>query len=399
MIITPAQRIVAFIELIVLLVCLTARPSYAESFDQSGTIWGPALEWTLDNPHAEGNRYDLAARVTFTHSASGETRRTGMFYSGDEQWKFRFTGARTGTWTFESTSDSPPLHGKKGVVEIAPATDPHACGFLVAHQSKFARHVGEHGELEAIVPNVRFYKSAVDLLEQADRRPVLLERRFSYLRDDVWDMATTRRAFWQFTLAGGVGAIWGHYPQGCTAHVAGDYPHPEQLRTHRDFWRTRFLIDVQPTSNLSDDEDTLVLASPDGRAVFYREDAESIQLDLSGLEGPQPAIAVDTRKDYAEIDLGALRPGEHTWQAPRRSDWALAIGAFPDRSLPEEASAQSASNHANVFRPFACFPPSMAMTSTSSSPLMSPATRLVMPKTLPFEISSEAANGKSARRL
>lgn len=519
---TLSQRIAAS----AVILCLTAASGDAQGLNQSGTVWGPVLEWTLHHAHAEGNPFDVLARVTFTHAESGETRRTGMYYVGNQQWKFRFAATRTGTWTFESMSDHPPLHGKQGIVEIASATDPQARGFIVAHQSKFARNIGELGELEAIVPNVYmnyrefgdpsdcgwtdvsrtfgdtdvlesyldeaeehgcnaiqalvgnqwfqsdvvssrdhdhenpdpktfealeqaiqaahrrgmhlhiwawgdearhwtavdvggingtadlrlqryiaarlgplpgwtmsygfdlgewvtadqvsqwhehlqqemswphllgaredskfkpsatldilahdlrvenyFYRSAVELLEQAGGRPVLLERRFSYLRDGVWDMATTRRAFWQFTLAGGVGAIWGHYPNGCSAHVEGDYPHPQQLRTHRDFWRTHFLLDMRPANDLSQDEDTLVLASPDGRAVFYREDAESIQLDLSGRDGPQTASAVDTTREYAEIELGILEPGQHTWNAPRRSDWAIAVG--PLRSGRSEAA-------------------------------------------------------------
>lgn len=47
------------------------------------------------------------------------------------------------------------------------------------------------------------------------------------------------------------------------------------------------------------------------------------------MDGPQPAIALDTMKPYAELDLGTLDPAERTWRAPYRSDWAIAVGAFP----------------------------------------------------------------------
>lgn len=165
-------------------------------------------------------------------------------------------------------------------------------------------------------------------LGQTPARPVMFEQRFSYLRHDFWDMDRTRRAIWQFTLAGGAGGIWGHYPPDCSAFAEGEYPDPEQLRTHRRFWRERFLIDMQPANELSDNE-TLVLRSSGARhTVFYREDAESIHLDLSTMDGPQPAVAVDTMKDYTEIDVGTLKPAERTWRAPYRSDWAIAVGAF-----------------------------------------------------------------------
>lgn len=174
----------------------------------------------------------------------------------------------------------------------------------------------------------RFYESAVDLLEQAEGRPVLLERRFAYLRDGVWDMDATRRAFWQFTLAGGVGAIWGHYPPECSAHVAGDYPHPEQLRTHRRFWRHRFGPTMRRAPEFASPP-TRALTDDLGNSVFYHENTDEISLPLSTMQDARPAIAVDTRKAYREIDLGQLEPTDQYWQAPYASDWAVAVGEFP----------------------------------------------------------------------
>jgi hypothetical protein len=63
--------------------------------------------------------------------------------------------------------------------------------------------------------------------------------------------------------------------------------------------------------------------------IFYRDEADSLRLDLRGMGGEQRAVAVDTRRPYEEIDLGALPPREQTWQAPNRSDWAIAVGEFP----------------------------------------------------------------------
>jgi hypothetical protein len=83
-------------------------------------------------------------------------------------------------------------------------------------------------------------------------------------------------------------------------------------------------------NDLSRDDTTLVLQASDSHAVFYREDAESIHLDLSAMDGRQPAVALDATKEYAEIDLGTLDPTEQTWRAPYRSDWAIAVGAFPN---------------------------------------------------------------------
>jgi hypothetical protein len=187
-------------------------------------------------------------------------------------------------------------------------------------------------------PRDRFYDSATELLDRANGRPVLLERRFSYLRDDIWDMDTTRRAFWQLTLAGGVGAIWGHYPPNCAAYVEGNYPHPEQMRTHRTFWKHRFRLDMYPDLE-SVPPPTRVFTNGDDRLIVYREESTRIRLPLSQLESAQRSVAVDTRKPYEEIDLGLLSSEDQTWQAPHVSDWVIAVGDFS--SLDAEIQARN----------------------------------------------------------
>jgi hypothetical protein len=61
---------------------------------------------------------------------------------------------------------------------------------------------------------------------------------------------------------------------------------------------------------------------------FRRDLVRANGMDLSGMKGKQTAVAVDARRRYEEIDLGELPPGEHEWQAPCKSDWAIAIGWF-----------------------------------------------------------------------
>jgi hypothetical protein len=72
------------------------------------------------------------------------------------------------------------------------------------------------------------------------------------------------------------------------------------------------------------------MISDKGRAGFYAENAESITMDLSDMDGRRPAVAVDTKKQYREIEIGPLKPGKHTWKAPHKSDWAIAVGNFED---------------------------------------------------------------------
>lgn len=133
----------------------TPTPELEGELDQTGLLWAPYLEWSLENPGYQGNPFDLIAEVTFTHTESGEVRRTQMFYAGGHTWKFRFTGTRTGGWTFKTESaQSLDLNGHSGKVTILPNPDPKIRGFLVNHGNKFARQVGEDGELEAFIFNV-----------------------------------------------------------------------------------------------------------------------------------------------------------------------------------------------------------------------------------------------------
>jgi hypothetical protein len=122
--------------------------------DQVGTLWAPFLEWSLENTTYSGNPFDLEAWATFAHQESGEVRRTGMFFAGDDVWKFRFTGTRTGEWHFVTSSPDPDLDGHSGRVLIQPNPDPNIKGFLVNHGNRFAYQVGENGDLEAFIFNV-----------------------------------------------------------------------------------------------------------------------------------------------------------------------------------------------------------------------------------------------------
>ena len=168
-------------------------------------------------------------------------------------------------------------------------------------------------------PTSGFYDIAVEELDASSNRPVVFDRRFIHLRDGVWDMETTRRALWQFTLAGGAGAVWGH--------EGTEYPAKEQLRTFHTFWHTRerFDLDLVRANAVTDGWG---LRAPDGkRYVAYAEGVSSLDLDLGGAAEPLAAVAVDTLASYAEIDLGVLGKTSHTLSLPHTSDWAIAASA------------------------------------------------------------------------
>ncbi len=487
-----------------------------EGTDRLGILWEPFLEWELYFPGYEGNPFDLEARVVFTHKRSGEKISTGIFYDGNDTWKFRFTGTRTGLWTFESTSGTEAFNGYSGRVIIEPNPDLDARGFISSRGNRFVRQGPTEHDEDAFIPNVwinyrnwgstdragwtgisstfadpsmveaflddaashgmnavqaiianqwftkdvarwdhidnenpdpetfhalenaiiqahqrgmfihiwmwgdeerrwtpagltggingeadrrvqryiaarlgplpgwtmgkgidlmewtttgqvaewvdylqeqsgwprmlggreertfltpgntnylshdlrmddNFYSQATGLIDYAAGRPVWLTRRFTWMRDNVWDVNTTRRALWQFTMAGGVGAIWGHFPPGSSPYKEGNYD-KEQMTTYSNFWRDRFLLEMEPANDLSDG--SLVLKKKWTNFVFYKEDAGLIQIDLSSAAGPLRAIAIDARADYKEIDIGIFDPAGHRWVAPYNSDWAVAVGNF-----------------------------------------------------------------------
>ncbi len=118
--------------------------------DRSGTLWRYE-EWNVSNPSYSGNPYDVIANVTFTHTGSGETRTTQMFYRGNGTWSFRFTGTRTGEWTFTTESDDEDLNGLDGTVDVD--DNPGTEGFLTHEEDRFAVQTG-NGETEGYVFNV-----------------------------------------------------------------------------------------------------------------------------------------------------------------------------------------------------------------------------------------------------
>ena len=135
-------------------------------------------------------------------------------------------------------------------------------------------------------------------------------------------------------VPGGVANIWGNLQSGSiVSEQSLPYPRPEWIKSHAEFFRDRFLPDMAPCDDFSG---PACLKDRSGaRYVFYAEDASSIDLELSSVEHASRAIAVDTLRAYAEIELGTFRPSRQTWIAPYRSDWAIAVGDFPRLAAEE----------------------------------------------------------------
>ncbi|MFO7956095.1 MAG: DUF5060 domain-containing protein [Candidatus Brocadiia bacterium] len=172
------------------------------------------------------------------------------------------------------------------------------------------------------------YAKYVETIERRPEKPAFSEDRFRIRgRPKDYTMEETRRGLWHSTMAGGVANIWGNLENGMRPGGGSrPYPRPEWIKTWSRFLEGRFLLGMERRNDLTDG---VCLHWPDGPGlVFYREDATEISLDLSGMDGPLPAIAVDACKPYEELDLGDLPPERQTWEAPYASDWAVAVGRF-----------------------------------------------------------------------
>jgi hypothetical protein len=176
------------------------------------------------------------------------------------------------------------------------------------------------------------YQAYAEALELHPDKPVFMEDRFRVRKDSRWpekdyDLDLTRRGLWHSTMAGGVGNIWGHLVPDAGPHgMSQPYPNHHQIRTYATFFEQRFLRDLSRANHLTDG---LCLTRPThAHYLFYKEDAETLRMDLSRMPGPQHAVAVDAKKPYRELDLGLLEATDQVWEAPYRSDWGLAVGDF-----------------------------------------------------------------------
>ncbi|MBU2676265.1 MAG: cadherin-like domain-containing protein, partial [Gammaproteobacteria bacterium] len=483
--------------------------------DADGTLWIPYLEWELQDTSWSGNPFDVIASATFVHTASGRTHTTEMFYSGNNSWKFRFSGTEVGEWTFTTVSDDIDLDGENGTVNILPNSAPEARGFVSNNGTRWTwsgssdafvpqlvmyampdfffenpaqvdadinTFIVEHGFNGFHIPGANYwfdidkkhsddiavpdpdprtfealemfitkvyeaggtvhiwawgdeadgqtptpwglngaedqrlqryiaarlgplpgwtmgygsdldewvteaelgtwvtfmhehlgwphllgarasgpntdgdhvpflgwnaqmdyssyehhrpsYDVYVNALNALPGQAVFSEDRFR-IRDNVfplkdYTMELTRRGLWHSTMAGGVANIWGHDPNYPAVNdgfaPSAAYPNPEVIQTYSTFFATRYGQDVTRCNNLTDG---YALCYPGNEQyIFYKEDSDSIQIDLSAMATPQSAKAVDTASIYQEIDLGVLTAANQTWQAPYVSDWAVAVGDF-----------------------------------------------------------------------
>jgi hypothetical protein len=190
----------------------------------------------------------------------------------------------------------------------------------------------DYSSFEHHRPNFDVYRAS---LQAVPGQPAFSEDRFrirqsKQYRDKDYDEDMTRRGLWHSTMAGGVANIWGRLDNDLAINKGGGaslpYEHPEWIRTWADFFKKRFTLDAEPALELTNGH--CLKRRTGEHFVFYREDTNSIQMDLSRMNGDRPAIAVDTLRRYREISLGRLSTKNQTWSAPYKSDWAIAVGSL-----------------------------------------------------------------------
>jgi hypothetical protein len=171
------------------------------------------------------------------------------------------------------------------------------------------------------------YDIYVKAITQYPSKPTFLEDRFRVRKnvypDKDYDFEMTRRGLWHSTMAGGAANIWGNLLNPRPDGASHPYPNKEQIKTWALFWQDRFKKEMIRDNSITDG---LCLKVPGKLLIFYKENADSIKMNLSELKDKFEAAAVDTRKTYKELRISnfSAQP-KQVFKAPYKSDWAIAM--------------------------------------------------------------------------
>ena len=196
------------------------------------------------------------------------------------------------------------------------------------------------------------YDRYVEELEHRPDKPSFEEDRFRIRQVDQWlhkdyNAELTRKGLWHSAMAGGVANIWGHLlpdadQGGSQSYDHGDVHIKHLIKTYAAFFRDkgRFRKDFIRDNGIADPrtgtteqpepaEISVCLRDPARtHYIFYKENCSTVGMNLAKMQGPQRAVAVDAKSSYKEIGIGTLSPQKHDWQAPYKSDWAIAVGDY-----------------------------------------------------------------------
>jgi hypothetical protein len=189
-------------------------------------------------------------------------------------------------------------------------------------------------------------------------KPSIYEERHTYNRWKCWpgrvpdpdrlNETGCRRLIWYEAMAGGMGGFFGHFSERFNRygpfHPEGPCGyHPDSLkrafRTYCEFWKGgRLKLSMSPdNSRVSGATGYCLVTADKQHFVFFVEDADSITININGMQGNQPVVLIDTMARYDEIDKGRLSAGVHTIRMGSTSDWTLAVGDFSVGTFGHEA--------------------------------------------------------------
>ncbi|MHC4671837.1 MAG: DUF5060 domain-containing protein [Planctomycetota bacterium] len=225
-------------------------------------------------------------------------------------------------------------------------------GSFGAHS--YAGFGGNPYDLETTDKGPADYYEIEQNMEARTNKPSIYEERHTYNRWKCWPGSVpdpgrlnetgSRRLIWWEAMTGGMGGFFGHFSERFNrygpfdpAGPCGYYPDSlkRAFRTYLEFWKDgRLKLSMLPDNNRVSGATGWCLVTADkSHFVFFVEDADSVTINLSGMPGNQPVIAVDAKADYAEIDKGSFTAGVHTIQLGSTSDWAFAVGMYnPDQA-------------------------------------------------------------------
>ena len=308
------------------------------------------LERMITTAHAQGGATHIWAWLDDSRNGGSAKQFGGINATADRRLQ-RYIAARLGPlpgWTMGYGFDLHEYVTKPQLQSWADYLDGHsgwrhllsARGFSLSGShtiDSYASADRPTEELSTSLAGPLNYNEVTRHFDRNPSKPAFYEERHAYLRwgpkthppgTTQLTMDRTRRLLWWQMMAGGVGGFIGFYGPPPKYSAAPPYPNAEQLNTHYQFWlvNNRFIPGMSRANELTDG---IGLKARDNKHyVFYRESATSISMDLAGMNGAQPVVAVDLRRSYSEQNLGTFSPGRHKWTAPYNSDWAIAVGKF-----------------------------------------------------------------------
>ena len=227
-----------------------------------GPIPGWSMGYGFDTENAWAPREELDAWKAFLEARMAYDHFLGARVSADDK----------GLWAIEPRPPKPPLDAANN----APIGD--------AYTSWLG---GDYVGYTSYRP---LYPRYVQAIYHHPERPSFEEDRFRLRDRENWaykdySEELTRRGLWHAAMAGGVANIWGNLLPEADEGGSQPYAIKDQIKTYARFFEGRFLKEMQTVYEGPE----LRLSTPEGtHAIVYREDADVVRLDLSGMKGEPP---------------------------------------------------------------------------------------------------------------